>query len=95
MTTVLIADDDTSINASLAERLRARGYTVVQAYSGRQALAAAEDHAPEIALLDVAMPEGDGLGLDFDDLLKDRVLIGSPDEVAESLLRIAEPTRAR
>ena len=61
MTTVLIADDDTSINASLTERLRARGYTVVQAYSGRQALAAAEEHAPEIALLDVAMPEGDGL----------------------------------
>ena len=38
-----------------------------------------------------AMPEGDGLGLDFDDLLKDRFLIGSPDEVAESLLRIAKP----
>ena len=61
MTTVLIADDDTSINAGLAERLRARGYQVLQAYSGKQAVQLAQDHSPEIALLDVSMPEGDGL----------------------------------
>ncbi|MBL4845376.1 MAG: sigma-54-dependent Fis family transcriptional regulator [Planctomycetes bacterium] len=61
MTTILLADDDTSINAGLAERLRARGYEVLQAYSGKQAVQLAQDHSPQIALLDLAMPEGDGL----------------------------------
>ena len=61
MTTILLADDDTSINAGLAERLRARGYEVLQAYSGKQAVQLAQDHSPQIALLDLSMPEGDGL----------------------------------
>ncbi len=36
---------------------------------------------------DKAMPEGDDdLGLDFDDLIRDRFLLGSPEEVAEQIL---------
>ena len=39
---------------------------------------------------DRAMPEGDDdLGQQFDDLLKDRFLLGSPDEVAEGVLGLA------
>ena len=38
------------------------------------------------------MPEGDELDLALEELLKDRFLIGSPDEVAESILDIVRPT---
>ncbi|MPY72824.1 MAG: LLM class flavin-dependent oxidoreductase [Alphaproteobacteria bacterium] len=42
---------------------------------------------------DKAMPEGDNdLGLDFDDLLRDRFLVGSPDEVAEQILDLNRQT---
>lgn len=40
-----------------------------------------------------AMPEGDNdLGVAFDELIRDRFLIGSPDEVAEQMLRLNEKT---
>jgi alkanesulfonate monooxygenase SsuD/methylene tetrahydromethanopterin reductase-like flavin-dependent oxidoreductase (luciferase family) len=40
-----------------------------------------------------AMPEGDNdLGLDFDDLIRDRFLLGSPDEVAEQVLEFHKAT---
>lgn len=42
---------------------------------------------------DKAMPEGDDdLGLDFDDLVRDRFLVGSPDEVAEQMIRLNKET---
>ena len=42
---------------------------------------------------DKAMPEGDNdLGLDFDELVRDRFLVGSPDEVAEQILRLNTET---
>jgi len=40
-----------------------------------------------------AMPEGDNdLGADFDDLIRDRFLLGSPDEVAEQMLALHRST---
>ncbi len=40
---------------------------------------------------DKAMPEGDdNLGLDFDELLRDRFVLGSPDEVAEQILSLSK-----
>jgi alkanesulfonate monooxygenase SsuD/methylene tetrahydromethanopterin reductase-like flavin-dependent oxidoreductase (luciferase family) len=40
-----------------------------------------------------AMPEGDNdLGVDFDDLVRDRFLLGSPDEVAEQMLALHHAT---
>lgn len=40
-----------------------------------------------------AMPEGDNdLGVDFDDLIRDRFLLGSPDEVAEQMLKLYATT---
>jgi alkanesulfonate monooxygenase SsuD/methylene tetrahydromethanopterin reductase-like flavin-dependent oxidoreductase (luciferase family) len=41
---------------------------------------------------DKPMPEGDGLDMALDDLLKERFLIGSPDEVADAILAIVRPT---
>ncbi|MBT5949171.1 MAG: LLM class flavin-dependent oxidoreductase, partial [Nitrospinaceae bacterium] len=40
---------------------------------------------------DKAMPEGDNnLGLEFDELLRDRFVLGSPDEVAEQILSLSK-----
>lgn len=40
-----------------------------------------------------AMPAGDNdLGVDFDDLIRDRFLLGSPDEVAEQILKFHQAT---
>ncbi len=42
---------------------------------------------------DKAMPEGDNdLGLDFDDLMRDRFLVGSPDQVAEQIVSLNKQT---
>ncbi len=41
---------------------------------------------------DKPMPEGDELDLALEELLKDRFLIGSPDEVTEAILDIVRPT---
>ena len=41
---------------------------------------------------DRAMPEGDGISEDFDELVRDRFLIGTPEEVADQILRLHHKT---
>ncbi len=41
---------------------------------------------------DRAMPAGDGFSADFDELARDRFLLGSPEEVAEQILRLHAAT---
>jgi len=57
---VLVADDDPDILALVALRLERSGYEVVVAGDGEQAVAAAMERTPDIALLDVMMPKLDG-----------------------------------
>jgi signal transduction histidine kinase len=57
---ILVADDNADALASLTELLRLCGHEVFGAANGREALAAAERHLPEVALLDVGMPQLDG-----------------------------------
>ena len=54
--TVLVADDDEDILQLVAFRLERAGYTVVTASDGQQALTAAREHRPDLAVLDVMMP---------------------------------------
>jgi DNA-binding response OmpR family regulator len=54
--TVLVADDDEDILQLVSFRLQRAGYTVVTAADGQQALAAAREHRPDLAVLDVMMP---------------------------------------
>lgn len=54
--TVLVADDDEDILQLVSFRLQRAGYTVVTASDGPQALAAAREHQPDLAVLDVMMP---------------------------------------
>lgn len=58
---VLIADDDRAIRESLARALSLEGYDVVQATDGASALEMVESMQPDVAVLDVMMPNVDGL----------------------------------
>ncbi|MEQ1872771.1 MAG: response regulator transcription factor [Ilumatobacteraceae bacterium] len=58
---ILLADDDRAIREALTRALTLEGYDVVQASDGAQALAAIEQHKPDVAILDVMMPNVDGL----------------------------------
>ena len=58
---ILLADDDRAIRDSLARALSLEGYTVVQAHDGAQALSAVGSETFDAAVLDVMMPNVDGL----------------------------------
>ena len=54
---VLVADDDPDILALVSFRLERAGYKVVEASDGEQALQAAVERRPDLAILDVMMPK--------------------------------------
>jgi two-component system response regulator MprA len=58
---VLVADDDRAIRESLRTILSLEGYTVTVAPDGVTALAAVSEDAPDVLVLDVMMPNIDGL----------------------------------
>lgn len=58
---VLLADDHETNTLMLREYLQDRGYEVIIAKDGREALAKAADTLPHIILMDIQMPELDGL----------------------------------
>jgi PAS domain S-box-containing protein len=57
---VLIADDNRDAAESLAMLLRLEGHEVTVAHNGREALAIFSSLLPEVAVLDIGMPEIDG-----------------------------------
>jgi two-component system, NtrC family, nitrogen regulation response regulator NtrX len=59
--TILIVDDEEPIRKSLADILGDEGYEVVTAASGREALDLLAEAQPALALLDIAMPDMDGI----------------------------------
>jgi len=58
---ILIADDDPQILRALRVTLGARGYDVVTARDGAEALAAAAHEHPDLVMLDLGMPHLDGI----------------------------------
>ncbi len=60
---VLVVDDDPPLRRMLERTLRAEGFDVALAGDGAAALVAAERAAPDIIVLDVAMPGLDGLAV--------------------------------
>jgi DNA-binding response OmpR family regulator len=58
---VLVADDDADILSLVRLRLERSGYSVVSARNGAEALELARERRPDLAILDVAMPELTGL----------------------------------
>ena len=59
--TVLVVDDDREIVESIAIFLKAEGYEVIKAYTGLEALDAVMENEVHIILLDIMMPELDGI----------------------------------
>jgi len=60
---VLVVDDDPPLRRMLARTLAAEGYDVTVAADGGAALLEAERAAPDVIVLDVAMPAIDGLAV--------------------------------
>ena len=57
---ILVVDDEHDIVRALMMRLRAAGYEVVTANTGEVAVRMAEMTAPDLLILDIGMPDGDG-----------------------------------
>jgi two-component system, OmpR family, response regulator MprA len=60
---VLVVDDDAPVRRMLERSLRAEGFAVEAAADGGAALVAAERSAPDLVVLDVAMPGLDGIAV--------------------------------
>jgi CheY-like chemotaxis protein len=63
MIKVLIAEDNAVNRELLRELLEARGYTVLEACDGQEALHMIEQALPELLLLDIGMPVLDGFAV--------------------------------
>jgi len=61
MTKVLVVDDEAAILRTMDVNLRARGYDVQLATSGTQALALAARRHPDAVILDLGLPDLDGI----------------------------------
>ncbi|WP_127504705.1 response regulator [Actinoplanes solisilvae] len=58
---ILIVDDDASLRGLVVRILRSRGHTVIgEAGSVAEALTCAEGLHPDVALIDIGLPDGDG-----------------------------------
>ena len=62
MTRVIVADDQALVREGIRTLLEVAGVEVVaEAEDGAQAVAVIEEHAPEVALMDLRMPRHDGI----------------------------------
>jgi len=72
---VLVVDDDRSIVSVLTATLKTKGFSVIAAYDGAEAMAAVRKRKPDAILLDLQMPVMDGYqvieAIKTDDELRD------------------------
>jgi DNA-binding response OmpR family regulator len=60
---ILIVDDDPKLKLALKIRLQANHYDTVQASDGYSAIAVAQKEHPDLILLDLGLPAGDGFAV--------------------------------
>ena len=58
---LLVVEDERVINQAVTDRLRASGYTVRQAFTGPEAVAAVDAEEPDAVILDIMLPGFDGI----------------------------------
>ena len=61
--TILIVDDDKNIRKGLSIRLRSQGYNTLHAIDQGTAMKMVKKHKPDLILLDIGLPDGNGLGV--------------------------------
>lgn len=61
--TILVVDDEDDVRESVREVLRDEGYRVIDTGDGTQVLDLIRQERPELVLLDIWMPQVDGIGL--------------------------------
>jgi two-component system response regulator VicR len=63
MATILVVEDELDVQKVVAKRLSSRGFTVHCASDGYQAVQKAHKIAPDLIVLDLQLPAGDGLSV--------------------------------
>ncbi|MGD9809262.1 MAG: response regulator transcription factor [Deferribacterales bacterium] len=58
---VLIADDELRLRKVVSLHMKKSGFDIIEASNGLQAVKLAEEHSPDVIVLDVMMPEKTGL----------------------------------
>jgi DNA-binding response OmpR family regulator len=61
--TILLVDDDPVMRLGLHVRLRANDYNVIFAGDGMAGIAEARKHMPDVIILDLGLPAGDGFSV--------------------------------
>jgi len=59
--TILIIDDSSEVRAIMREALALDGYQVIEAADGREGVRLFRENRPDLVLLDMIMPEKDGI----------------------------------
>jgi len=59
--TIMIVDDDHELVTIVRVILEQKGFNVMCAYNGHQLFAGLDEHRPDLIILDIMMPEMDGL----------------------------------
>jgi DNA-binding response OmpR family regulator len=87
---ILVVDDERDIVKALTIRLKSNGYSVVTAFDGAQGILMANEEIPDLVILDIRMPAGDGFSVVEKLRQSDRThripvifLTGSPETNAE------------
>lgn len=57
---ILIADDDRTIHISFTKFLTEKGHEILHAYDANEAMQIVSTQQPDLILLDITMPAGDG-----------------------------------
>ena len=58
--TILVIDDEKDLTTAMSTALEGEGFKVLTAADGKEGLAQALEHKPDLILLDILMPEMDG-----------------------------------
>jgi DNA-binding response OmpR family regulator len=84
--TILVVEDDEPIARALAGALESQGYSIARAATGAEALRRVREEPPELVLLDLGLPDVDGVEVcrvlrDLDPVLPIVVLTARHDEI--------------
>jgi DNA-binding response OmpR family regulator len=86
--TILIVDDDPDVRLGLHLRLKANHYNVIFAVDGMASIAEARKHMPDLIILDLGLPAGDGFSvmerLKANDILSARDLHANMDRALKA-----------